>query len=139
MRRQVVMNAVAKATLFLAVFALTALSGCKSTGEGTGESTPASAVAGIKARFTWEQSEPTSGTMKATVTMPDGTEDTYEGKFYQITKQSRVDTIGPLWDPWYPGWYGWPYWGPAPSDAFIEHYTGHVVANLADPSGQRMR
>ncbi len=64
---------------------------------------------------------------------------TYEGKFYQITKESRIDAVGPLWDLWYPGWYGWPYWGPASSYTFIEHYTGHVVANLAGSNGQRMR
>jgi hypothetical protein len=137
MRKHVDMHGFATATLFLALFVGAVLSGCKSTGEGTGESP--TAAGGVKARFTWEESDPSSGNMKATVTMPDGTEQTYEGKFYQITKESRIDTIGPLWDPWYPGWYGWPYWGPGPSDSFIEHYTGHVVANLAGPGGQRMR
>ena len=135
MQKQTIMNTVAKVTLCLVLCVGAALMGCKSTGQGTGESN----TVGVKARFTWEQSDPSSGTLKATVTRPDGTEDTYEGKFYQITKESRIDAFGPLWDPWYPGWYGWPYWGPAPSDTFIEHYTGHVVANLAGSSGQRMR
>ena len=129
------MNAVAKAMLFFTVFVGTVLSGCTSTGRGTGESTT---TPGITANFTWKQSDPSSGMIQAVVTMPDGRQDTYEGKFYQITKESRIDTIGPLWDPWYPGWYGWPYWGPEPTDSFIEHYTGHVVANLSGPGG-RMR
>jgi len=66
------MNAVAKVTLCLALFLGAALMGCKSTGQGTGESN----TAGVKAHFTWEQSAPSSGTLKATVTMPDGAEDT---------------------------------------------------------------
>jgi len=117
------MNAVAKVTLCLALSVGAALMGCKSTGQGYWR---IQTLAGVKARFMWEQSDPSSGTLQATVTIPDGAEDTYEGKFYQITKESRIDTVGPVWDPWYPGWYGWPHWGPAPSDTFIEHYTGHV-------------
>jgi hypothetical protein len=111
------------------------LAGCKSTGEGTGES----GTGGTKVNFTWEQSEPTSGTLKATVVAPDGAQQTYEGKFYQVTRETRVDTIGDLWDPWYPQWLGWPYWGPEPEQSFIEHYSGHVVATLSSPNGQRMR
>jgi hypothetical protein len=112
-----------------------ALFGCKSTGIGTGES-PAG---DIKASFTWQQSEPTSGLLKATVIRPGTAPKEYEGKFYQITKESRVETIAPLWNPWYPGWRGWQYWGPEPTDSFITHYTGHVVANLAGPAGERLR
>jgi hypothetical protein len=70
---------------------------------------------------------------------PDGGPETYEGKFYQITKDTHVDTLGGLWDPWYPRWGGWAYWGPEPEESFVEHYTGHVVANLLGPNGQRMR
>jgi hypothetical protein len=135
MHRHAALYAFAKATLFGTLFIGAALSGCTSTGRGTGESR----TSGVTADFTWKQSEPTSGQMQAVVTMPDGRQDTYEGKFYQITKDSRMETIGPLWDPWYPGWGGWPYWGPGPTDSFIQHYTGHVVANLGGPDGQRMR
>jgi hypothetical protein len=109
--------------------------GCKSTGGGAGESP----TGNVKVNFTWQQSDPSSGALKANVMKPDGTQETYQGKFYQITKDTRVDTIAPLWDPWWPAWGGWPYWGPEPTDAFITHYTGHVVANLAGPNGQRMR
>jgi hypothetical protein len=113
----------------------TATVGCKSTGVGTGESR----TGNIKAEFTWEESGPSSGTLHATVTKPGAPPETYEGKFYQITHESQVQTLGPLWSPWYPTWGGWAYWGPEPEDSFIEHYTGHVVANLAGPNGQRMR
>jgi hypothetical protein len=56
----------------------------------------------VKVSFTWEQSEPTSGLLKATVRNSDGAKDLYQGNFYQITHQTRVETIGGLWDPWYP-------------------------------------
>jgi hypothetical protein len=65
--------------------------------------------------------------------------ETYTGKFYQITRNSRIDTLGPLRHPWHPGWRGWEYWDSDPEDVFVTHYTGHVLANLAGPDGKRMR
>jgi hypothetical protein len=112
-----------------------AIVSCKSTGGGMGQSPTGE----VKATFEWQQSDPSSGTLKATVTKPGGAQETYEGKFYQITKDTVVSAITPLWSPWYSAWAGWPYWGPEPNDAFITHYTGHVVANLAAPGGERMR
>jgi len=111
------------------------LGGCKSTGSGSGESRSGD----VKVNFTWQQSEATSGTLAAAVTDPSGQQETYQGKFYQITQNSRIETVGGLWDPWYPRWGGWAYWGPEPEDSFIEHYTGHVVANLSGPDAKRMR
>ncbi len=111
------------------------VAGCKSSGQGMGKSRSGD----VTVSFTWEQSEPSSGTLRAVVTKPGAPEEMYEGKFYQITRDTRVETIGPLWEPWYPGWYGWANWGPGPESSFITHYTGHVVANLAGPNGQRMR
>jgi hypothetical protein len=122
-------------TLMLGLLLGAAIVGCKSTGGGTGESH----TGDVRASFMWEQSAPTSGTLRATVTKPGSAAETYEGRFYQITRDTQVQTIGGLWDPGYPAWGGWPYWGPQPEDSFIEHYTGHVVANLAGPNGQRMR
>ena len=112
-----------------------ALVSCKSTGEGMGESHSGD----IKATFTWEQSAPTSGTLRATVTKPGSAPEAYEGKFYQITRDTRIDTIADVWSSWYPGWHAWAFWGPEPEESFVAHYTGHVVANLAGPDGQRMR
>jgi hypothetical protein len=111
------------------------LVGCKSTGSGSGESRSGD----VKVNFTWQQSEATDGTLAATVTDASGQQETYQGKFYQITQNSRIETIGGLWDPWYPRWGGWADWGPEPEESFIEHYTGHVVANLSGPDGMRVR
>jgi hypothetical protein len=65
--------------------------------------------------------------------------ETYQGKFYQITSNSEIDSLGPLWHPWHPEWGGWAYWDPEPAQALVTHYTGHVLANLAGPDGKRMR
>ena len=111
------------------------LGGCKSTGSGSGESTSGD----VQAQFTWEQTDPSSGSMTATLTARDGSTETYQGKFFQITSNSTVESLGPLWYPWHPGWGGWAAWGPEPNDAFITHYTGHVLANLAGPDRKRMR
>jgi hypothetical protein len=114
---------------------IVAMIGCESIGSGVGES----ATGEVKAHFTWKQSDPGSGTLTATVFKQNGSEETYEGKFYQITNNSQIDTLGPLWHPWHPGWTGWAYWDSAPDYALITHYTGHVLANLAGPDGKRMR
>lgn len=127
--------AVLPSSLVFGLFLAAILVGCKSTGSGSGESRSGD----VKVNFTWQQSEAASGTLAATVTDPSGQQETYQGKFYQITQNSRIETIGGLWDPWYPRWGGWAYWGPEPEDSFIEHYTGHVVANLSGPDGKRMR
>jgi hypothetical protein len=65
-----------------------AVVGCKSTGEGMGESR----TGDVQANFTWEQSAPSSGKLTATVTKPGGAQETYEGKFYQITSNTRIET-----------------------------------------------
>jgi hypothetical protein len=132
------MNVRAHKTAGLPIFALLTCLGlfaCKSTGSGMGQSPSGD----IKATFSWEQATPTSGTLKAAVVQPDGTQTQYQGKFYQITKDTQITTIAPLWHPWWPAWSGWAYWGPEPSESFVTQYTGHVVANLAAANGDRMR
>jgi hypothetical protein len=71
-------------------------------------------------------------------TAPDGK--TYNGRFFQVTRDTTADTLGPLWDGWGGGpWggIGWDSWYAGPS--FITEYTGKVVANLGAPSGEHMR
>jgi hypothetical protein len=122
-------------SLVLTTLLGTALPGCKSTGQGMGESHTGS----VRATFSWEQSAPESGMLTATVSAPGTPPETYAGKFYQITKDSQVETMGDLWTPWYSGWGGWESWGPVPETSFVQHYTGHVVATLSSPDGRRMR
>jgi hypothetical protein len=119
----------------VAIFA-TIAAGCTTMGTGTG-STPSG---GSPTVFSWESADGLTGTMSAT--MPGG--QTYRGQYFQITKNTTVDSIGPLWVGGWGGWadprgWGSGYWGADPSRDFITHYSGRVVANLAQPSGTHMR
>jgi hypothetical protein len=110
--------------------------GCTTMGTGTG-STPSG---GNPTVFNWTSSNGVSGTMSAT--MPGG--QIYTGQYFQITKDTTVDSIAPLWVGGWGGWggrggWGWGGWGADPSPDFITHYSGRVVANLAQPSGAHMR
>src|ERR1700761_2643849 len=72
---------------------LAILSSCKSVGVGEG----ASDTGDVQARFTWQQTEPSSGTLSASLTGRNGSTEAYQGQFYQITSNSEIDTLGPLW------------------------------------------
>lgn len=125
------------ATVSLAVLAL---AGCTTSGVGTGQST----VGNIGATFTWNSTGSTRGNMVASLTNGQ----VFQGHYFQITQESRIDSYGPLWTGWGPGWtwgrgwggrswgWGWGGWGPwGPSPETITHYTGQVLANLQGPGG----
>jgi hypothetical protein len=110
------------------------LTACATTGTGTGST--ASGAGPVS--FNWTSSDGVSGTMSAA--FQNGT--VYTGQFFQITSDTRIDSVGPLWSGGHPGWFGrggWEYWDVAPTPGFITHYSGRVVANLSAPSGQHMR
>jgi hypothetical protein len=104
--------------------------GCTTMGTGFGST----ATGANPVNFNWKSSDSVSGTMDATLS--DGK--TYSGKFFQITTDTTVDNLGPLWTGWGGGWRGdWGYWGTGPQ--FVTHYSGRVLANLSTPGGQYMR
>jgi hypothetical protein len=108
--------------------------GCTTMGVGNG-STPSGTD---PVTFKWKSSDSVSGTLDATLS--NGKD--YSGQFFQITKDTTVDSIGPLWGGWHSGWGGfgpWDGWDSFPSDGFITHYSGKVVANLGAPGGDHMR
>lgn len=113
----------------LALAALVA--GCTTMGTGFGST----ASGKEPVNFNWQSSDNVSGTMNAT--MSDGK--TFTGQYFQITTDTTVDSLGPLWAGWGPGWRrgGWGYWNAGPQ--FVKHYTGKVVANLGTPDGTHMR
>jgi hypothetical protein len=121
--------------LGLPLLVMLAAAGCTTMGVGTG----ATLSGADPVSFSWKQSGSVSGTMDATA--PDGK--TYSGQFFQVTKDTRVDSLDPLWVGWGRGWrggwggFGWRDWNSGPT--FITHYTGRVVANLGAPSGEHMR
>jgi len=61
----------------------------------------------------------------------------YRGKYYQMTRDKKFDSAK-LFDGWYSGWDETD-WGAGPSPDFVAHYTDRVIADLASPSGSRMR
>ncbi len=62
----------------------------------------------------------------------------YAGQFFQITSDTTVDNLGPLWSEWSGRRLGGLYdWSPGPE--FVTHYSGRVVANLSAADGTHMR
>ena len=122
-----------------ASLAAIAAAACTTTGVGTGQS----ATGNIGVNFTWTETGGTRGTMIANLTNGQ----IFQGPFFQITQESRVD-YGGLWAGWGPGWgwgggwggrrwgWGWGGWGPwGPGYDTITHYSGQVLANLEGPGG----
>lgn len=107
---------------------LLGIAGCTTTGSGIGVARGGSTTA----TFVWKSSGVRSGTMTANLS----TGATYAGPFFQITSETTIEELGPLWTGWGNRWRwrGWTYWGPTQST--LTHYSGRVLANLAGPDGQ---
>jgi hypothetical protein len=107
--------------------------GCTTMGTGTGST----ASGKNPVNFSWKSSDSVSGSINATLS--DGK--TYSGQFFQITSNTTVDNLGPLWSGWggYGGRWGgdWGFWDAGPE--FVTHFSGRVVANLAAADGAHMR
>jgi len=113
------------------LLAVIVAAGCTTTGTGSGST----ASGADRVSFSWKSSDSVSGTM--TATLADGK--TYTGQFLQITRDTTVDDLGPLWVGWGPGSRrgGWYDWDAGPE--FVTHYSGRVVANLSTPDYAHMR
>lgn len=120
-----------KLPLAAPLLAALALAGCTTSGTGVGTTTSGAAAA----TFTWSADSSRHGTMTAVLSAGG----TYTGEFFQITSDTTVNSLGPMWvgwggrRGWGGGWGGWGGWGP--SDSFVTEYSGKVVANLQGPSG----
>jgi hypothetical protein len=107
---------------------------CTTMGTGLGETRGG----GPGVRFSWTAQDAVKGQMTATF----DSGESYTGTLFQITDDTRADDIGPLWSGWggrrggrFGG--GWGYWNEGPE--FITHYSGRVLANLTNASGEHMR
>ncbi len=123
-------------TAAVAAIAATVLGACTTTGVGSGDVVKT----GAPVQFTWKSLDGgLTGTMTATV--PDN--GVFTGKFVQISSTTEIESLGPLWGGWAPGWNDWPYWGPGPdvynAAQFVTRYSGKVLVNLQNGPGTRMR
>jgi hypothetical protein len=108
------------------------LSGCQTAGTGTGN------VRGSRkpVAFTWQSTDSVSGDITATF----GTGRVFRGQYFQITQDTRIDRLDPLWY----GWDGrrrgaWRYWAADSGTQFAKTYSGRVLANLHSEDGEHMR
>jgi hypothetical protein len=115
-----------------AIAAALLVSACQTAGTGSGN------VRGTRkpVAFTWQSTDSVSGDITATF----GTGRVFKGTYFQITRDTRVDRLEPLWY----GWGarrrgGWRYWAADPGPEFVKTYSGRVLANLHSDDGEHMR
>jgi len=112
------------------VIALTLAAACTTTGAGMGTARPDNAPV----NFTWTSDNAVSGSM--TAALANG--ESFSGKFFQVTSDTRVDRLTPLWAGW--GFHrDWPFWGIDAGPDFVKHYSGRVLANLEGAHDKHMR
>jgi hypothetical protein len=135
--RTFLLNALATAAsaVIVALYGCSTLSSGMGGGDLAGDGQPGKPVL-----FSWQsQDGGITGSMVAT--LPSAT---YEGQFVQITQQTRGETVAPMWIGWNQGWGDWPYglqpWaGDFEVTGFSRQYSGNVIANLRNATGQHMR
>jgi hypothetical protein len=110
---------------------MSAMAACTTMGTGIGNARGGD----LQANFAWTSTDDRTGTLTANLSSGDS----FSGPFFQVTRDTRVETLAPLWYGWAGPWRGARYWGRYPDTAFVTHYSGRVVANLADGSGEHMR
>lgn len=110
--------------------ALASLAACATTGSGTGTTREDN----LPVRFNWSSDNAVSGNLSATLASGEA----FDGKFFQVTSETRVDRLGPLWAGWHHA-HDWPFWDIDSGPDFVKHYSGRVVANLQGEQGEHMR
>ncbi len=136
--------------------AFASLAACAPTSGVGVASTPAG---DLRANMTWQSNGGRSGVMTAQLSNGES----YSGRYFQISHDTEVTDLDPLWVGWGPpyggprwggrfgygfgggfgrhrgwaGWGGWGYWGP--QTTFVTTYSGRVVANLEGPNNTHMR
>jgi len=117
----------------LTCIAALSLGACQTAGTGSGN------VRGTAkpVAFTWESTDSVSGNITATF----GTGRVFRGTYFQITSDTRVERLEPLWDGWGRPYRrnAWRYWGHDPGPEFVKTYSGRVLANLHSEDGEHMR
>jgi len=119
----------------LIMLAVLALAACETQSAGTGSGN----VRGTQkpVAFTWQSTDSDSGDITATF----GSGRVFKGTYYQITSDTRVDQLDPLWEGWTRPYRrsAWRYWDRDSRRDFIKTYKGAVLANLHSENGEHMR
>jgi len=119
----------------LIALAVVALAACETQSAGTGSGN----VRGTQkpVAFTWQSDDSNSGDITATF----GSGRLFTGSYFQITRETRVERLDPLWDGWGRPYRrgSWRYWDSTADTEFVKTYTGRVVANLHSDDGEYMR
>jgi len=122
--------------LITTALATLALTGCETTGGG---GTGAGNVRGTQkpVAFTWQSEGDHSGDITATF----NSGRVFKGEYFQITSDTHVDRLDPLWDGWDSSDHhgDWRYWEADSRSDFIRAYRGRVLANLQSENGEYMR
>ena len=112
------------------------LMGCQ-TNQGSG--TGGGKVSGTRkpVAFTWQSSDSDSGHITATF----GNGRVFKGTYLQVTSDTHLDELEPLWDGWGKPYRraSWRYWNADSRSDFIKTYNGDVLANLHSDDGEHMR
>jgi len=113
-----------------------ALAACETQSAGTGSGN----VRGTQkpVAFTWQSDDSNSGDI--TATFANGR--VFKGSYFEISHDTRVDRLDPLWDGWGHSHHSgdWRYWDDDTSNReFVKTYSGRVVANLKADDGEYMR
>jgi hypothetical protein len=108
------------------------IASCTTTGSGTG----ATRRGTDHVSFTWVNHGSTKGEISATL---NESQQVFSGTYFQITSETRVDELRPLWVGWNRRRGEWGYWGAYDRTGFVTHYSGHVVANMESNDGQHIR
>lgn len=124
-----------KSLLVITALAALVVSACETQSGGTGSGN----VRGTRkpVAFTWQSTDNVSGDITATF----GDGQVFKGTYFQITRDTRVDRLAPLWDGWGAPYRrtGWRYWDRDMDRQFIKEYSGRVLANLRTDAGDHMR
>jgi hypothetical protein len=127
------MRSMKRTLLVVTSLAALVLTACQTAGTGSGN------VRGTRkpVAFTWQSTDSVSGDITATF----GNGDVFKGTYFQITRDTRVDRLDPLWDGWGRPYArtGWRYWDRREEREFIKEYSGRVLANLRSDRGDHMR
>lgn len=119
--------------IFIVLLGL-AITACGTTG-GTGSGKVRGTSRPVA--FTWQSEDSNSGDI--TATFANGR--TFKGKYFEITRDTRVDRLDPLWEGWGAPYStsAWSYWDKDSNREFVKMYRGRVLANLLSEDGDRMR